>query len=47
MALILAVCGAVLMVVAIGMVWLPMAVFWAGVELVVAAYVARYLEARR
>lgn len=45
MAVILAVLGAVLMVWAIGMVWLPAAVFWAGVELVAAAYVARYLEA--
>ena len=47
MALILAVLGAVLMVVAIAMVWTPAAVFWAGVECVTAAYVARYLEVKR
>lgn len=44
--MILAALGAVLMVVALAMVWLPLAVFWAGVQLVTAAYVVRYLEVR-
>lgn len=47
MAVILAALGAVLMAVALGTVWLPLGVFWAGLELVVAGYVMRYLEARR
>jgi hypothetical protein len=47
MAVILAALGAVLMAAAVGAVWLPAGVFWAGLELVTAGYVMRYLEARR
>ena len=46
-AVILAVVGAVLVAVGVGLVYVPAGVIVAGVELIAAAYVHRYLEANR
>lgn len=47
MTLLLAVLGALAVAVGAGMVFLPAGVIVVGVEAIVAAYIIRYLEARR